>query len=158
MKKQTVRLGTISHGTMREEDLIPAFSDELRRLRGALPMRLARDVAAWHSLCYGAARTNNTDSIDAAELVQDLADALNDYAPDYCYFGAHPGDGSDYGFWLDEGWQERAREDGVKFVADLSEVSDTFRGALCVVNDHGNATLYCTDEPVGTLREIWSVV
>jgi hypothetical protein len=38
-------------------------------------------------------------------LLSDLFDALNDIAPDGCYFGAHPGNGSDYGFWeVEEDW------------------------------------------------------
>lgn len=151
-----VTLGTISHGTLREEDLIPAFVAELRRLRGALPKAIARHYAAWDSLVNGAATTR--EDVDGAGLVNDLCDALQEFAPDYFYFGAHPGDGSDFGFWLSEDWQQQARDDGVKFVSDLAEVPDSFRGLVCVVNDHGNATLYVTRAGIGTLREVWSVV
>ena len=39
------------------------------------------------------------DSDDVMYLLEDLFDALNDHAPIGCYFGSHPGDGSDFGYW-----------------------------------------------------------
>lgn len=39
------------------------------------------------------------DSEVASLLLEDLFDTLNNYAPEGCFFGAHPGDGSDYGYW-----------------------------------------------------------
>jgi hypothetical protein len=39
------------------------------------------------------------DSEDAQELLHDLTDDLNHHAPVNFYFGTHPGDGSDFGFW-----------------------------------------------------------
>lgn len=148
--KQLARIGTISHGTMRPEDLVPVFADELRRLRGALPRALNNDVRAFSA--------GKCDDDGALFILESLFGELEAFAPNYCYFGAHPGDGSDYGFWLSDDWQQQAKDDGVKFVSDLAEVPDTFRGVLCVVSDHGNATLYATENGVGTLREIWSVV
>jgi hypothetical protein len=32
-------------------------------------------------------------------LLESLFDTLDNYSPEGYYFGAHPGDGSDYGFW-----------------------------------------------------------
>lgn len=151
MKPTKVHLGSVSCATMLPADLIPAFTAELRRLRGAMPREVANDLRGFNA--------GNMSEETASEFVGELFDALDNFAPDYCYFGAHPDDGADYGFWLSEDWQQQARDDGVLFVNDLSEVSDSFRGLLCVVNDHGNVTLYSrTGGKVGTLREIWSVV
>jgi hypothetical protein len=85
--------------------------------------------------------------------LEQLFDALGEYSGPYFYFGAHPGDGADYGFWLSEGWEEDF--DGLK-VDDLSEVPNKYRGEFVVVSDHGNVTLYVKTSR--TLREIWSVV
>jgi hypothetical protein len=147
----TAHLGTISHGTLRPEDLIPTFADELARLNPSHP-----------SIVDARAMDAETDPY-AAEMVDELIDALNDYAPDYCYFGAHPGDGADFGFWLSEDWQQQAEDDGVLFVADLAEVPDDYAGMVAHVNDHGNATLYAydgTNHAIGkhAPREVWSVV
>lgn len=42
------------------------------------------------------------NSEDATILLDSLFDTLDLYAPDGYYFGAHPGDGSDYGFWKND--------------------------------------------------------
>jgi len=80
--------------------------------------------------------------------------SLNEYAAPYFYFGSHPGDGSDYGFWLSEDMENEF--DGLK-VEDLSEVPKDYAGEVIVINDHGNMSLYHkarTQKP----REIWAVV
>lgn len=86
---------TLSHGTMRVKDLIPAFADFLNG-NDAWPALEPQDA------CFSLARTEDGDYINselADWLLEDLFDALNEIAPDNCYFGSHPGDGSDYGFW-----------------------------------------------------------
>lgn len=69
--------GTIISGTLKLEDLLPAFA-----------------TAA------GEPFDPQGDWIELERLV----DVLNEQAPEGYYFGAHPGDGADFGFWpADEG-------------------------------------------------------
>jgi hypothetical protein len=86
----TGTIGTVIHATLRTEDLLAAFADELEHLGANNPEHVALAQEA---------RTINPDDEWADEFVSDLMDALNEYAPDGCYFGAHEGDGSDFGFW-----------------------------------------------------------
>lgn len=88
--------GTVSHGTLREEDLIPAFLDALAGL-GCQDA----DVAEIRRRVEGG--DYDFTSEDAIWDLNDvLFDRLNDHAPEGHYFGAHPGDGSDFGFWENE--------------------------------------------------------
>jgi hypothetical protein len=143
-------LGTISEGTTAPEALIPAFAEELESLaRDARRLRQHRQLIK-------EANTVDPSSDDAAETLQELSEALETFAPPYCYFGAHPGDGADFGFWLSESFQhEFAETDGLQ-VDDLSDVPTRYSGEVLHVNDHGNATLYAYSRGRG--REIWSVV
>jgi len=99
-----IELGTLIHGTLRDEDLLQAFSDELARIDEAK----FRDVIKADAHLFA-----ESANLTAAEIVEqlgeyvtdvinDLMDALNEYAPDGYYFGAIEGDGSDFGFWQDE--------------------------------------------------------
>jgi hypothetical protein len=144
---QVPGIGSISSGTMRPEDLIPVFADHLRRLRGSLPRAIYDGIRALRG---------DLDSEDAADILSDLADALGEYAPPYFYFGAHPGDGANYGFWLSESWQQDIRDSGGLEVKDTADVPADYSGEVLHVNDHGNATLYAATR--GKLREIWAVV
>jgi hypothetical protein len=84
--------GTVSHGTMRAEDLIPTFLDELE----------TRDAAAHATILAEYPGDIDYESEDAEYMLEALFDALNACAPNGHYFGAHVGDGSDYGFWACE--------------------------------------------------------
>jgi hypothetical protein len=79
---------SVSHGTLRDLDLIPKFEDVLKAIDpvtfGALNSRWSQQPG---------------DSEDNAEYVVDLIDALNEAAPEGYYFGTIEGDGSDFGFW-----------------------------------------------------------
>ena len=89
-------------------------------------------------------------------LVNDLCDRLDDLVPPYCYFGSHPGDGSDFGCWVSEDWREQAEDDGTLIVNDGSEVPDDHDGLWIHINDHGNVALYA--RVLGEDKEVWSLV
>lgn len=155
-------IGTLSNGTLRNEDLIPSFTAELQRLcdTDTAPLdgtgypELINDALVICDADLAETDENHWDGDDADDVVNRLMDALNAYAPPYCYFGCTDGDGSDFGFWpcLDS-----FREDfeGIK-VSDLADIPDDYCGYAAVVNDHGNVTLY--DVTRGKYREIWSIV
>lgn len=86
--------GTVIHGTLRSQDLVPAFMRLLKALRkptgiSTIPREARNDEShPWW------------DSEDCAYFLNEtLFDKLNECAPEGFYFGAHPGDGSDFGFW-----------------------------------------------------------
>jgi hypothetical protein len=173
-----IQIGTLIHGTLRSEDLIPAFTRELAYLSDAQhPLLDEINQFDWASEDI---RLNIGDSQQeiASELVNDLMDALNEYAPAHAYFGTLEGDGSDFGFWPDtdsfEGCDKHVMETPSPLRGD-TEWFDLDCGVIVQVNDHGNVSVsqpYCDIEnhkPGGTNlcevgvclvagHEIWSVV
>lgn len=96
-------IGSISHGTMRPQDLLPAFLDALAIVAPdeyAQLMVMPFGVIPAHAMDDG--RADWWESDDAQWALESLFDALDSNAPEGYYFGAHPGDGSDYGFWAIE--------------------------------------------------------
>lgn len=91
--------GTVSHATMRPIDLFNSFTgflaehypDKYRELQaeswmpGHETLEL-EDAPYW-------------ESEDVSEDLNSLFDVMDELAPEGYYFGAHPGDGSDYGYW-----------------------------------------------------------
>lgn len=116
-------LGTVSHATMRPEDLIPAFLEEAYSLH-------ATDAEA-KDLGDIRKRTKAPGYYDTEDAVYDLEqlfDLLNEAAPAGYYFGSHPGDGSDYGFWqhedaydLDDGEEDENPDDPRATTTDPTE-------------------------------------
>jgi hypothetical protein len=145
--KKHYPMGIVSYGTLRAEDLIPAFITELEFLAGH-STRLTREIN--HAMKKEGYFGSEEADLD---LNVSLFDAFQEFAAPYFYFGAHTGDGSDFGFWLSEEWEENF--DGLK-VGDLTEVPKNYAGEIMLVSDHGNLTLYSkarTQPP----REIWSI-
>jgi len=143
---------------MRTEDLLEAYANELEYLmkredkrvkannqQAALIGNVLAEVNSRHveyAKFIAEARDIDPDSDEASELVNELADALREYTPAYCYFGAHEGDGADYGFW--PSWGEI---DELPTVEDSDEAKAL--GEDCKsVNDHGNVTVYGGDGSV----------
>ena len=92
--------GTVISGTLRPQDLIPAFYSELQRVDPVATegTSLSREMEAWEEFAGGA----DTDPEHDDELVETLTERLNAAAPEGVYFGAHPGDGADFGWWENE--------------------------------------------------------
>ena len=169
-------IGSVSSGTMRAEDLIPSFLWELqhqkplrrehRKLAREIAKRMDADYTHDHEAdgckymgldIWNCGKNQDAENYygteDAEYDLEALFDALNEYAPAYFYFGAHCGDGSDFGYWLSEGFADDF--DGLK-VSDTSEVPRGYSGEVLHVNDHGNCTLYAYSRGRG--REVWAIV
>ena len=179
---RTLELGTSSQGTAMADDIVPALLAALDHVALAAEDRrmcneLQRDLDAWSTESDDADSSNpgtiiagcspRSDELACeieAMLYETLMPLAECYAPDYCYLGSHPGDGSDLGVWpceeiLDDTrqgsydgfcWrlQENNHPDEETIPADMSHA--------LAVNDHGNATLYARGQDGWT--ECWSIV
>jgi hypothetical protein len=139
-------VGSISHCTLRTEDLLSAYAAELE-------YQIQRNAEEWCSdegrkqrdaylRLLGAADWLDGSEDNADALVTELSDALEHFAAPYCYFGANEGDGADFGFWP-----------SMESVGELPRVNDSDEakalGEDCVfINDHGNVTVFGGDGSV----------
>jgi hypothetical protein len=142
------QLGSVSTGTLKTEDLLPAFTSIMRQFltdnnHNAIYVERAETIV----------RNDFYDMELANELVGTLMDGIQGYCPPFVYFGARVDDGADFGFWVDhEGLDDaryEARLSGDPIDGDTQELD----GVLVQVSDHGNITLMDLDRNV-----IWSVV
>lgn len=146
-------IGSVSTATLRTKDLLSAFADELewqiqrngdyfsRPENFALRDKLNSLVGETQD-CWGEDSEIAPDKQDQADwLVNEaLPVALSaHFAPAYCYFGSHPGDGADFGFW--PSWDEI---DELPTVED-SDAAKALGEDCKSVNDHGNVTVYGGD-------------
>lgn len=100
-----IELGTLIHGTLRDEDLLQAFADELARI----DIERFNEVIRPDSHLFSEEANLTTGEIvdelgveGVGDVINDLMDALNEYAPYGYYFGSIEGDGSDFGFWEEQ--------------------------------------------------------
>lgn len=139
-------VGSISHGTLLTPDLLEAFGWELQHISD-LPahQELANEARSrahyftWNDLPEG---ETVEETEDDANLLDMLFAALAECAPPYCGFGAHEGDGSDFGFWPSmEAINDLPRIQMVEG-EDVPDEDHAF------VNDHGNVTVFGADGTV----------
>jgi hypothetical protein len=117
--------GTVSHGTLNLYDLANAFLEALETVAPAAYQQLAFPAGITPDYLRAIDEGRSADywaTEDAGWFVNEcLFDALNDAAPEGYCFGAHEGDGADFGFWETE---EYSRDrDWERFVSDLAEES-----------------------------------
>jgi hypothetical protein len=104
MSRKVAEPGTVISGTMRMRTF-----DIVNMLLAALEYL---DEEAYEALLRGAPALNEAEfernhpywnSAGARYLIEELFDALGKCAPPGHYFGSHPRDGADVGFWPVEG-------------------------------------------------------
>lgn len=93
--------GTVSHGTLRLEDLLPAFLDTLQALDAEQGAEHAPEVAGiLHDLATADMYGRRTEADERALWAMEaLDDAISAALPAGWHFGTTEGDGSDFGIW-----------------------------------------------------------
>ena len=96
-------IGTVIHGTLLPEELLQAFLDQLEVVDGKRASEIRKEYArVFESLPQLADMEEKAGQhliMYAGECFDTLIDALNACAPEGLFFGSHPGDGGDFGFW-----------------------------------------------------------
>lgn len=88
-----------------------------------------------------------TEEDKSSVLNEDIMDYLNEISPDGCYFGSHPGNGSDFGFWEVE--QEDDILPPVKFVRKFDKTDFTLKPFL---EEFGGINLFLCRKDVPLIR------
>jgi len=98
---------TVSEGTLRDSDLLSAMLGVLidyRPKKFAELIREAQEIEkkypdfGYLSYLHDVAPLEEIDEIEFL-IMEKLPNAMDTLAPEKCYYGAHPGDGSLFGFW-----------------------------------------------------------
>ncbi len=90
------------HGTLLPEQLLAAFMEALEVLNGQRSAEIHNTYARVFQCISEDRPIGDGDYrliMEAGDCFEDLHDALNSEAPEGLFFNAHPGDGSDFGFW-----------------------------------------------------------
>ena len=94
--------GTVSQATMRPQDVLPACMNVLAVYHEDAHYRIRSTFIEIASVSYLVLHDDSPtwQCEDISWLLnEDIWNAMQDIAPPGYYFGAHPGDGCDYGFW-----------------------------------------------------------
>lgn len=103
-RKETIPAspGTVIAGTHRPEDLIPAFIDTLFNHLSTKEMdEVVKNLSdeTLRLLLDQEGEGLDWESENVSYDLEMLFDKMDEIAPEDHYFGANPGDGSDFGFW-----------------------------------------------------------
>lgn len=95
---------SVIHATLRSCDLVPAFLDVIKNTPEYVQIIQSNNYEL--SVISDPTAIDNDERWDSEYMLyflnETLFDVLNSYTPDGYYFGAHIGDGSDFGYWLYE--------------------------------------------------------
>lgn len=98
---------SVINGTMRPQDLIPAFLNVIISTPEYAQIMFQVNMPWDLAVITDSTPYNDDDERWESEAIihflnETLFEVLNNYAPDGYYFGSHPGNGSDYGYWKQE--------------------------------------------------------
>jgi len=137
--------GTISNTTMRSEDLIPAFISFLNVVAEECEIQgevnaIEEEITQLEREEVDGYGTYYKDQEQAGLILnEDIWDLMNGIAPEFCYFGAHEGDGACYGFWTsDEALQEALMEmiGGLEPVPELGDIRELAEDIIELLDRH----------------------
>jgi hypothetical protein len=136
-----IQLGSVSSGTMRKEDLMPVFVNEL------LAIDPENQVASMIWAKYSEYEEDDETYWNLEESDYDLDDLFEEFnhvcdVP-YIYFGAHPGDGADYGYWIDfDAVEDDIEYDELLCVANEEEIPSDHVGLVAFKSKNEVVALY----------------
>ena len=93
---------SVSHATMRNENLIPVFIEILAILNPDAATKIKTSNPDLAKALNDVENNPYWDCDAATEKCLELFDKLDTESPNGFYFGSHIGDLSDYGFWRNE--------------------------------------------------------
>ena len=91
--------GTIIHGTLRNEDVIPALLRYLENMPKLLVSVHQGTLVTIQDEVRSIEIREDWDSEYATDVSMGLFDAINQHLPEGFYCGSTEGDGSDFGIW-----------------------------------------------------------
>jgi hypothetical protein len=129
-------MGEVCSGTLRPQDLLRMFADELQWVA---PHGNSALVAKAKTTADAMDRIDSTDGPDlSSDIIRDLEDKLNEQSTDYLYFGASIGDSASFGWFPD-----MYSINELPSYQDTGEARDArYIGDFRVVSDHGNVTVW----------------
>lgn len=153
-KRTTLEIGSVSEGTLISSEIAKSLIWDLEHIHLS---KENREAVRRLSKALGMLKDNPELGGEeaAADILTSLDRIAQEVCPDYCWFGASPGDGADIGVWPDPELLRHCAED-VHFGERAGAAkSDTH----CLeVNDHGNATLFRRVGATNRWVEVWAVV
>lgn len=146
-KPTTLTIGSIISGTHKIDELLEAYIDTAHNLELTRDERKQVDKIAKSF----AKKFYSVDDLDDLTLI------LESHCPVYTYFGAHEGDGADYGVWVSHDTIEADVRDGFAGKGpDKPNASAAPYNHFIQINDHGNVTVWRKAHTRWV--EVWSVV